>query len=366
MKQLIGIMIVGLVLVAAIGCEGEDPPDDAGRVYVKRPPNPADVPVDGRLMEDQRKLSQKYEDADAGTAAPIKPAAPKAGTGDAVEEVKALLPELLAASKAADLDTLAKYLEPDVMSDMRAAASLMDDLDPKIKSLDRLIRDKLQVEPPANIKEMASESPEFNELLFPTGADFQVADMEYKVVGGTVEVYAPKKGPGPGQTPKKRKPQLVFAISDGAWRLQLDPLQKEFLAVVPDLGPAMNKAIEAMTNGVNSGEITADNLEAKFKELSQKHMGPVIVRLMPLMMRMMAEGMAEGANDGSGGGDSGGAPAPPPDSSDSSTTQPAPPDSGGDDSKPDPTDKRPPKKPVNDGRDRSKPYTPPSGRPRPS
>ena len=69
MRQLIGIMIVGLVFVAVIGCERDDPRDDAGSVYIKRPPNPADVPVDGRLMEDQRKLSRKYEDVNVGTPA---------------------------------------------------------------------------------------------------------------------------------------------------------------------------------------------------------------------------------------------------------------------------------------------------------
>ena len=153
-----------------------------------------------------------------------------------------------------------------------------------------------QVEPPADFGELASGSPDFDELLFPAGTDFRVEDMEYKVTGGNVEVYAPKKEPG--QEPKKRKPQLVFAKSGGAWRLQLDPLQKEMLALIPDLGPALNKTLEAMANGVNSGEVTAANLDAKFEAITKKHMAPIMVRLMPLMMQMMAEAMG-----GSGGGD---------------------------------------------------------------
>ena len=72
--------------------------------------------------------------------------------------MKALLPELLAASKSADVDTLEKYLEPDVIPGMREAQRLMNDLDPKLKAVEQLIRDKLKVDPPTKLAAMASES----------------------------------------------------------------------------------------------------------------------------------------------------------------------------------------------------------------
>ncbi|HUU58752.1 MAG TPA: hypothetical protein VMZ50_04355, partial [Phycisphaerae bacterium] len=142
----------------------------------------------------------------------------------------------------------------------------------KCKELQQLIQKKLGMKvPPWAMMGPGSGAP----IQIPGSQILYMKNrLKFEQVGDTITA-----GPPSG-------PKTTFVKVGDDWKIQYSPLGRKMLAVLKEMTEGMDKAADAMTDGVGKGTITKDNLEEKANEIIGQTLQPARDKMANLMQEM--------------------------------------------------------------------------------
>ena len=267
-----------MVLLAVAGCERGKRTEEPAPYHrdVDAPPTALILRADEGLMADQRRISGEVEGRPSGGvgratgAESVRSEVP--ATEADVEVVKAVVEKMIAAAEDDDTNALVGFFSREDAVLVRPMFEADKTMPAKLDALGALVSEKLSVELPAGMKRgMGSK-------IAPTGMLTSVEPDEFK--------YS-LEGPSVVVTNPSDKRALPFVKIGRQWLVQYSEQGRKGLSFVSDVAAATGEFISAMTAGVNDGSITAENLEAKAKELAEKHIRPAAEKLGALMTEAM-------------------------------------------------------------------------------
>lgn len=206
--------------------------------------------------------------------------APAAGESADVAAVRAKLAQLETAAKAGQTDKLLELFSPQDAAPIKAMFKAGQEIPAKAAALEKLVATKLDTELPRDFKnslKMMSSQPKSPAEEF-LKLDLSKATFEQN--GDTMVIIAK------GQRTTLNK-------VGGNWYMDLGP-GRDLILAMGDLTSAAGSVIDAVTAGINSGDITRDNLAEKSREIGDKLMKPAGERFGKLMGELLMKAMAEG------------------------------------------------------------------------
>jgi len=272
------ILLTGLFLVAAIGCEKPKEPEQAeqydreidGPVCMYAPASDPD------LLADQGEVAKRGAagaSASGSSDASAAPTAAKLPPG--TNPVASARARLQGAANAVTAGRTVQVIELFAAEEAAAFTKLLalSDLPEKIKAFEQLARDKLGDAAADKFREISNAGklpPLKAEAVFEKFID--VANLTLRAEGDDVIVT------------RADGTQAKLVYTDNGWKYELDAKAKQMVVVVADMADGLNKLLDTMTAGINDGSITAANFDAKGQELSESILKPVAERFLKLIM----------------------------------------------------------------------------------
>jgi hypothetical protein len=270
--------LIGLVALTT-GCDRREPDrPESYDAQVDGPPGPTPPAPNPMLMKrpDQTVPDEAIGGGTTGGGAIAQP------TGTPVEQVRQVLEELQQAARTGEVQVIAARLGGDGGRELgelfRTAASAA----PQMRQFAEYVRNELGIEPPAkyanpdDVKAQAAQGT--------SGMDIDLARAEFRREGEKVIVTHPEEDE-----------PLEFVQEGGRWVIlvPLDEQTRQMLPMMKAMFSVPQKVMAEARAGIESGEITAENFQAKLEEIESKYAGQI-------MGEMFRAGMGEGDGTGEG------------------------------------------------------------------
>lgn len=262
------------MILLTLGCErrkaSEDPPQvrsgdtPAQASVLDRTPNPD-------LLADQAAISRRIERQRLATEAERAAKAPKGPT----DQVREMLAGILADVQAGQTERILDIFAEEDGADMRPILVDGAAAKAKLKALGELLKERLDVELPLMIKVFLASSSGPEAL-----ADASIDDLQIEQDNGNVVVTSSDGA------------STTFVETDAGYRAQVPQQLATLLPIAPEMITAIDQFVDQMTEAVNDGDITAENFDAKVKEITEQTLGSAMTKMAELMATVADEGLA--------------------------------------------------------------------------
>ncbi|MFA6134320.1 MAG: hypothetical protein WC869_09940 [Phycisphaerae bacterium] len=227
---------------------------------------PSAVDADPLLLEDQAKIA-KLTPRKRPTSVPAD---------DAIEGVKKAMGEIIRASADSQFDKLvAFFADEDVAKTMSQLGQSMAVMREKAKALGELINERLGADLPPELSMIGSQISAQTSAI--AAANDALDKITFEVQNNTVVATA--EG---GQ-------QTTFVQADGAWKIKLKPVEKEIIALFPDMIAGIDKTLDDISAGIADGSITKANLNIKAAQFAKANTEKVMAKFTALANQAMAQ-----------------------------------------------------------------------------
>jgi hypothetical protein len=283
MKRTAKLSALSLVLLflAALGCERDaqrTPPESPDTQTASGVPPIRNVQSNEDLLESQRGRTASTNDAGSGSASggSSRPAGGVPVGDDPVEEVKQVMRRMAQDFADQDAAALASHFQkPAVVQPLLAGVM---EIQTKQKRLEELITGKLGMDmsedlfegpggPGGQIGPPTPPSPD--ELT----RKLDAGDFTFTQAGDTVLL---NEVSSPGEPEK-------FIQVDGRWKMAVAEEEEAMFSMMGDVVTGMNRFLTEMIEGIESDEITRDNLEQRGKALGDEHVAPAMAKMMQMI-----------------------------------------------------------------------------------
>jgi hypothetical protein len=278
--------VIATLLCAGVmlsGCERNEASEASPAAYdpdVDAPVSILDRAVNPDVAGNQSAISRR-----AGAAPPPARATPTAtgaptptaAAGDGIAGVKQKIADISAAIKRGEEEREAELFIDQDAEVIRALLLDSKNIEAKVKSFEELVRNRLGMELPADLK--SGLSPKLAGGASGFGfADLDVNKVKFDQTGETVVVDNMK-----GQ-------RLTFSLVGSEYKASLPPGMKKLQEMARELLAAQGVCIDRISAGINRGSITEDNIEPMAKRISDQTVMPVIKKIMGMTITPASPG----------------------------------------------------------------------------
>lgn len=284
----IGLAVLGMMAAGlTIGCDADRAPEDTSEYNpeVDAPPTNLDVQPNSDLVDNQVKVAGRQPAPGSTDGAGSSDGSGSSGgavpDGPPEEQVKTIMAKIITAAKGGDGSVLLAHMNADDRAAMQAVMDGMDAMATATVAYTKAVEDKGL----ANAPDMSEGMPGGGgNPMLDAITEHPVGDLEFIAEGDTVTVKSP--------TDKAGEPPNQFVKNGDRWELQIPAEAKPMIGIMGELLGAMTQACTKLTEGVNSGSITDENIAAEHQAVMESTVAPI-------MMKMMALGFL-GAGGGGG------------------------------------------------------------------
>jgi hypothetical protein len=288
--------LLGALLAAAlIGCEANQPPEEASEYdpNVDAPPTNLVVQADENLLADQAKLADEATRL-AATATPKKGTAAGGAKEDArVTQVRGVMEKMIEAGKTGQLSGILPNFSDADANAMKDVVTALAELSKAKKDLQKVADNMLGMKQlPALVSQALSAGADGGPILASLG-DLATDMLDYKIDANSITVT------GAG-TPLK----FTRATGDQAnWQIQLTDAEKDMYQVLAELARVQTNFAKKLSGDIQDGAVTENNLDKTAMDMMEKQIKPALDRLNESRANVKGAKSAPAATDEGGSGE---------------------------------------------------------------